>query len=86
MQLHNLETRFANLEHRLALLESGGEAPKPSTRLILAVRQTIAVLREFRDGKGQEILEDDNNDDYRDVISTLPLLEGALAEWEKRPI
>jgi len=80
MELHKLEEKMAGLEYRLAVLEGTGPTPEPTTQLRIAVEQTIAVLRAWRENKASS-LEEDGNDDYRDVISTLPLLEKAFAEW-----
>lgn len=83
MQAHELEARLAAHEFRIAMLErKDGKEHEPTTALIVAVEQTIAVMSAWRDNK-KDVLENEDYDDYRDVISTLPLLEKTFNDWQR---
>lgn len=85
MQEHELESKIADLEFRLTMLERNGKAPKaqdPTTALEIAVEQTIGVLSKWRENK-EDVLDNEDYDDYRDVISTLPLLEKTFNDWKR---
>lgn len=78
------------LQERVTILESEVELlkgkrlilPTPAERLLVAAEKTAAVLREWRAAKA-DMLENPLYDDYADVVSTLPLLEEALAAVER---
>lgn len=72
-----IEERLVRIEVELELLKH--ERPvAPSTRLLVAAEKTADVLRAWRESKG-ELIHQPDFDDYARVVSTLPLLEEALA-------
>jgi hypothetical protein len=75
-------TDLAKLKYRVGLLEEHATAPPPPhLKLKVAVRDTIAVLKKWVSDKGTCLSED--NPDYCEVCSTLPMLEEAFNEYLK---
>jgi hypothetical protein len=72
-----VEERLAKLELEVALLKSNRPVA-PSVRLLAAAEITARTLRAWREAKG-ELIGDPDYDDYTEVVSTLPILEEAIA-------
>lgn len=70
---------FARLKYRVGILEERAGAPTPTVKLKVAVRDTIAVLQKWVREKGTCL--DEDNPDYCEVCSTLPMLEEAFKAY-----
>jgi hypothetical protein len=84
MNIEDLESEFARLKYRVGLLEEHGGAPLWTAKLKVAVRDTIEILQKWVKDKGDCLLSEDNPD-YREVCSTLPMLEAAYTEYLRQP-
>lgn len=97
MKTHEIEARLAGVEFRLAVLERrlGGAQDvsdqgnrlkvDPSIELKVAVEMTLQVLKAWKADKGS-MMQDDDYEDYRAVVSTLPMLERTYAQWSGKAI
>jgi hypothetical protein len=84
MNIEDLEPELANIKYRLGLLEMDRATPAPTAKLMVAVKMTIEVLQKWVREKGRS-LQDEDNPDYREVCSTLPMLETAYKEYASQP-